>query len=56
MRLEISKWKLAKALVKSTNFSLTAKINYLEICVKASTVKIVFRNVIGNTLDFVREL
>ena len=56
MRLEISKWKLAKALVKSTNFSLTAKINYLEICVKASTVKIVFRNVFGNTLDFVREL
>ena len=36
-------------------FSLTAKMNSLEIRVKASTVKISFRNVFGNTLDFVRE-
>ena len=31
-------------------------MNSLEIRVKASTVKIGFRNVFGNTLDFVREL
>ena len=31
-------------------------MNILEIRVKASTTKISFRNVFGNTLDFVRKL
>ena len=44
-----------KPLVKSTNFSLTAKMNSLEIRVKALTAKISFRNMFGNSFGFVRK-
>ena len=44
------------SLVKSTNCSLIAVMNSLEIRVQVLTVKIGFHNVFVNTLHFVRKL